>query len=247
MAKIKTIIIDDEIDACEGLQLLLSDQADIQIVSVCRNGREAVKAIDRLKPELVFLDIQMPGLNGFEVLENLDSGLLPAVIFVTAYDEYALNAFEVHALDYLQKPFTDERFYQALDYARERIKTGLDDGIKSLLHQSTIKHAPEGKLKLKASGKIHFIDYQNITRIEGFDYYIKVHAAARVYLVRESIKNMVQRLPEQFVRVHKSNVINLNHLVSLEPLSRGNYQVTLCTGDKLMMSKTYRDQLKTLL
>ncbi|MCE7991805.1 MAG: response regulator transcription factor [Roseivirga sp.] len=247
MNKIRTIIIDDEIDACEGLQLLLSDQKDMQVVSVCRNGREAVAAINRLKPELIFLDIQMPGLNGFEVLENIDSAFLPAVIFVTAYDEYALNAFEVHALDYLQKPFTDDRFLLALDYARERIRTGTDDSIKSLLEPSSFKPTPEGKLKLKASGKIHFIDYEDLSRIEGFDYYIKVHAGGNVYLVRESIKNIIQRLPQQFVRIHKSNVINLDQLVSLEPLSRGNYQVTLSTGDEVMMSKTYRDQLKDLL
>lgn len=247
MAKISTIIIDDEIDACEGLQLLLSDQEDIQVVSVCRNGREAIQSINRLRPELIFLDIQMPGFNGFEVLEQLDPGLIPAVIFVTAYDEYALDAFKVHALDYLQKPFTDERFFQALDYAHERITTGKNQAIKELLDKSTPILAPDGKLKIKASGKIHFLDYTDLIRIEGFDYYIKVHSAEKMYLVRESLKSIVQRLPDQFVRVHKSNVINLNHLKSLEPLSRGNYEVTLTTGEQLLMSKTYRDQLKDLL
>lgn len=247
MAKINTIIIDDEIDACEGLQLLLSDQEDIQVVSVCRNGREAIQSINRLKPQLIFLDIQMPGFNGFEVLEQLDAEFMPSVIFVTAYDEYALDAFQVHALDYLQKPFTDERFFQALDYARERIKNGKSGSIKELLDGSAQVKAPDGKLKIKASGKIHFLDYTDLIRIEGFDYYIKVHSAEKVYLVRESLKSIVKRLPGQFVRIHKSNVINLNHLKSLEPLSRGNYEVVLTTGDQLLMSKTYRDQLKDLL
>ncbi|GAB5522894.1 MAG: LytTR family DNA-binding domain-containing protein [Roseivirga sp.] len=247
MTKIRTIIIDDEIDACEGLQLLLSDQEDIQVVSVCRNGREAVAAINRLKPDLIFLDIQMPGLNGFEVLEKLETTRIPAVIFVTAYDEYALNAFEIHALDYLQKPFTDERFFQALDYARARIQSGVMQDIAQLVAPSEPTPAPSGKLKIKASGKIHFLAYENLTRLEGFDYYIKVHYGQAVYLVRESLKGIIQRLPEQFVRIHKSSIININHLQSLEPLSRGNYEVTLSTGDKLLMSKTYREQLKALL
>ncbi len=246
LTKLRTIVIDDEIDACEGLQLLLSDQEDIQVVSVCRNGREAVAAINRLTPDLIFLDIQMPGLNGFEVLERLESARLPAVIFVTAYDEFALNAFEVHALDYLQKPFTDERFFQALDYARERIESGITQDITQLVAPSEPTPAPSGKLKIKASGKIHFLAYESLTRLEGFDYYIKVHHEQQVYLVRESLKGIIGRLPEQFVRIHKSNIININHLQSLEPLSRGNYEVTLSTGDKLLMSKTYREQLKAL-
>lgn len=247
MIKLRTIIIDDEIDACEGLQLLLSDQKDVRVVSICRNGREAVEAINRLKPDLIFLDIQMPGFNGFEVLENLEPGTMPLVIFVTAYDEYALDAFEVHALDYLQKPFTDERFFQALAYARERIKSGTGQDIRQLLETPSFTPAPAGKLKIKASGKIHFLDFNELIRLQGFDYYIKVYFLEEVYLVRESLKNIQKRLPDQFVRIHKSHIVNLNHLRSLEPLSRGNYEVTLSTGDKVLMSKSYRDQLKELL
>lgn len=247
MTKLKTIIVDDEIDACEGLQLLLADQADIQVISVCRNGREAIAAINRHTPDLVFLDIQMPGFNGFEVLERLNSPMLPAIIFVTAYDEYALDAFQVHALDYLQKPFTDERFHKALNYARERLKTGQTSSAHQLLGTHESGPSPSGKLKIKASGKIHFIDFAELTMIKGFDYYIKVHTTQSVYLVRESLKSILERLPVQFVRIHKSSLINLNQLKSLEPLSRGNYEVLLATGDKLIMSKGYREKLKDLL
>jgi two-component system LytT family response regulator len=246
LTKISTIIVDDEIDACEGLQLLLSGQEDIEVVSICRNGREAISSIRKHQPHLVLLDIQMPGFNGFEVLEQLDQQTLPAVIFVTAYDEYALDAFRVHALDYLQKPFTDERFFQALDYARRRLNAD-NEKLRTLLEKPASSKAPAGKLKIKASGKIHFIDHQQLLRIEGFDYYIKVHTADKMYLVRESLKGILSRLPEPFVRTHKSTVINLEHLASLEPLSRGNYEATLSDGSKVLMSKSYRDQLSELL
>ncbi len=247
MTNLRTIIIDDEIDACEGLQLLLSGQDGLQVISVCRNGREAVEAINRLRPDLIFLDIQMPGLNGFEVLENLEPGNLPLVIFITAYDEYALNAFEVHALDYLQKPFTDERFFQALAYAKERINSGSGQNLQGLLEAPQLSPSPAGKLKIRASGKIHFLDFKELIRLQGFDYYIKVYFQKEVYLVRESLKCILERLPEQFIRVHKSHIINLNQLRSMEPLSRGNYEVTLSNGDKVVMSKSYRHQLKVLL
>lgn len=246
MTKISTIIVDDEIDACEGLQLLLSGQEDIEVVSICRNGREAISSISKYQPALVLLDIQMPGFNGFEVLEQLDQQTLPAVIFVTAYDEYALDAFRVHALDYLQKPFTDARFFQALDYARKRINAD-NDNLRTLLEKPASAKAPAGKLKIKASGKIHFIDHQQLLRVEGFDYYIKVHTADNMYLVRESLKGILSRLPDSFVRTHKSTVINLKHLSSLEHLSRGNYEATLSDGSKVLMSKSYRSLLSELL
>ena len=162
MNKIKTIIIDDEIDACEGLQLLLSGESDMDLLSVCRNGGEAVQSISKLKPDLIFLDIQMPIMNGFEVLDQVAKIHLPFVVFVTAYDEYALDAFKVHALDYLQKPFTDDRFYDTLEHARQQIRSKKNTALPALLATPNASELIPGKLKIKASGIIYYLKYDHI-------------------------------------------------------------------------------------
>ena len=243
MTKLNTIIVDDEIDACEGIALLLSGQQDINIVATCRTFGEAVEQINALQPDLVFLDIQMPGGNGFEVLKNLKPEVQPVIVFVTAYDEYALEAFEVHALDYLLKPFTDDRFFQALDRAREQLKHQTRPRYNAL-HDSAQAILPlDGRLKIRSSGKVMLLEMDEVIYFEGFDYYIKVHTATRFYLVRESLKQLLTRLPKRYVRIHKSSIINLSHLKSLEPLSRGNYEVTLSHGKQLVLSRNYRDSL----
>lgn len=239
LTKISTLIADDELDACEGLQMLLSADEDIQVVSICRNGSEAVRSINQHKPDLVFLDIQMPGGNGFEVLDQL-SYRPSAIVFVTAYDEYALNAFEVHALDYLQKPFSDERFYDMLSHVKQQLQK---QEFKDL---STIENSLEAlpnKLKIKSSGITYLLNYEELLHIEGYDYYIKVHTVSQSYLVRESLKKLLERLPKQFRQIHKSHIINTQHLRSLEPLSRGAYELTLSNGKLVAASRNYRHQL----
>lgn len=247
MTKIRTIIVDDEPDACEGLQLLLEAHEDMLVIETCHNGKEAVEAINKLKPDMVFLDIQMPGLNGFQVLERLDPKHCPSVVFVTAYDEYALHAFEVHALDYLQKPFTDERFEDALRHVKQRLQQPENTRVSNWLKSEEKVEPLADKLRIKTSGKIFFLNYAEVFCLQGFDYYIKVHSADRFYLVRESLKQVLQRLPDQFVQVHKSSIINLDHLREMEPRARGTYEITLANGQRVLMSRNYRDQLSDFL
>ena len=246
---ITVLIIDDEIEAREGLTLLLQNEADLNIIGACKDGLEAQETIKALKPDLIFLDVQMPGKNGFEVLESLTPDELPLVVFITAYDEYALEAFRVHALDYLQKPFTNQRFSECLDHVRTQIQLkskGSLEGLQKLLKEfqgsSEIDHGKD-RLKFRSSGKIYFLNTDDIIWVEGFDYYIKIHDAARFYLVRESLTNIIKELPPEFIRIHKSAIINKNFLLSMEPLSRGNYQVELKNGKQLIMSKLYKDKL----
>lgn len=246
---ISTLIIDDEIEAREGLILLLEGEPDFKLIGTSKDGEEAEEHIRSLKPDLVFLDVQMPGKNGFEVLESLAPDQIPFVVFISAYDEYALDAFRVHALDYIQKPFTDQRFAECLDHVRAewqnksyRSLEGLQNLMKEL--QSHSEGNPEKhQLKFRSSGKIYFMDTDDIIWVEGFDYYIKVHTKEKFYLVRESLSRIMDQLPSEFIRIHKSSIINKNHLVSMEPLSRGNYQVDLKNGKQLVMSKMYKDEL----
>ena len=246
---ISALIVDDEIEAREGLALLLSHESDFKLIGMSKDGEEAVEHIRSLKPDMIFLDVQMPGNNGFEVLASLAPDEMPRVVFVSAYDEYALEAFRVHALDYIQKPFTDDRFSECLDHVRSELENKSLrslEGLKSLMKefQNPLEGNPEKhRLKFRSSGKIYFMDTDDIIWIEGFDYYIKVHTQEKFYLVRESLIGIMDQLPPEFIRIHKSTIINQNHLISMEPQSRGNYQIDLKNGKQLVMSKTYKDKL----
>ncbi|MDN5204156.1 LytTR family DNA-binding domain-containing protein [Fulvivirgaceae bacterium BMA10] len=269
MNKIRTIIVDDEKEAREGLNLLLEADHDIEIVTTCKNGLEAISAIDELKPDLIFLDIQMPGVNGFEVLNSISITPLPAVVFVTAYDQYSLKAFEIHAIDYLLKPFTDERFFSALEFAKQHIRNrkleNVNDQLKNLLahYKEEIKFDKESavlnesasgnkifndRLIIKADGKIVFVPLGEIIWIEAYDYYIKIHVADRFYLVRDSMKKMENTLPSnQFIRIHKSSVINLDYITELVPHFNNEYIVKLSNGKALKVSRSYKDKLKGII
>lgn len=244
----RVIIVDDEIDACEGLATLLAADQSIELAAICRNGKEAVAAIQAHRPDVLFLDIQMPGMNGFEVIQQLDIAFLPFIIFTTAFDEFALDAFRVHALDYLLKPFTDDRFYDALAHAKRALvqkQSGQYAAkLKSLLQDwtpDTVSPPPiSTRLLLRSSGKTHFLAYEQVVWVEGFDYYLKVHEATHFHLVRESLKHLLTRLPAHFIRIHKSTIINTHHLLELEPASRGNCRLLLSNGKTLLMSKKYR-------
>lgn len=258
---IKTIIIDDEEEAREGVRVLLERDPEVELVAMCKHGLEAINAIYEHQPHLVFLDIQMPEINGFEVLNSIRPEAMPAVIFVTAYDQYAIRAFEVHAIDYLLKPFTDERFYRALTFAKQHIhQKNLNPKLNALLQQYQKENTQaqgdyliqerasnrpsSNRLVIKSSGKIYFIQLEDIRWIEAYDYYIKIHIEGRFYLVRESMKRMVQKLPEnQFARIHKSSIVNLNQIVELEPYFNGEYIVHLQSGEKLKLSRNFKKNL----
>lgn len=261
MKKIGTIIVDDESEARLGIERLLSKDEHIEVMASCKNGLEAIQKINLLQPALIFLDIQMPQINGFEVVNSLAPDRIPKVVFVTAFDQYAVQAFQLHAIDYLLKPFTDERFYDCLSHAKEQLKLGslakMEENFHALLDDYRGKQeegkgqviatqipGQEDRLLIKSGGKIHFVDYAQIRWIEAFDYYVKVHTKGRFFLVRESMKMMEAKLGKQgFVRIHKSSIINLDFVLELEPYFNGEYYVKLKEGEKLKLSRTYRKNL----
>ncbi|MEQ9424290.1 MAG: LytTR family DNA-binding domain-containing protein [Cyclobacteriaceae bacterium] len=265
MEKIRTVIVDDEEEAREGLKLLIDKLDDYEIVAVAKNGVEAIEAINKLSPHLILLDIQMPEINGFDVLDNLSLEPTPEVIFVTAYDQFALDAFEHHAIDYLLKPFSNARLISALNHAKDQIdqriineklerlltdykkEKGIDKNDR-IIDENEETEQRNGRLVVKSMGKIHLLDYDEIEWVEAYDYYIKIHVEGRYHLVRESMKNMEKRLPESlFKRIHKSSIINTRLVKELKPKQNGDYLVTLRNGQELRLSRNYNHCLEELL
>jgi two-component system LytT family response regulator len=263
MQKIKTIIVDDELEAREGVELLLQSDPEIDIVCLCNNGIEAIDAINDFSIELMFLDIQMPVVDGFEVIRSVDKQRLPKIIFTTAYDQYALKAFEVHAMDYLLKPFTDARFYEALAEAKkvitkgkalqqpELIKIISDKNINQnenieLIHHSDTKEI--NRLIIKEAGQVFFIKLAEIQWIEAYDYYVKIHVQGRFHLLRKSMKKLEELLPKDyFARVHKSSIVNLQYIKNIKILGNGEYEINLNNSVSVKVSRSYKNAIKHLL
>ncbi len=258
MKKIKTIIVDDETKALDGLKVLLKDVDEIELCAACENGVEAIESIEKHKPDLLFLDIQMPEVNGFEVLNNIPEEIMPVVIFTTAYDQYALKAFEMHAVDYLLKPFSNERFYESLNHAKKIItKNKIDllslisdyqkeikDKIENKLINETENNFPQKRLVVKSSGKIYFLNFDDIKYFEAEDYYLSIHTKNKNLLIRESLKNIEQKLPaNQFVRIHRSRIINSDFIEVIQPHFNNDFYVTLKDGSKLKGSRNYKENL----
>ena len=254
MQRIRTVIADDEPLARRGIRAHLDLEKDIEIISECRNGREAVEAIETDSPDLVFLDVQMPELDGFGVVDAVGVEEMPAVIFVTAYDRYALRAFEVHALDYLLKPFDGQRFARAVQRARNQIEQdslgNLSGRLRSLL--ADLESRPEQKyparLVIKSTGRISFLDVAEIDWIEAADNYVRLHTGRESHLLRETMNSLEKRLdPEQFLRVHRCRIVNIQKVKELRPLFRGEYDITLQDGTRLETGRGYRAGLQKLL
>ena len=244
---LNVIIVDDEPLARERLRTLLADEREVKVVAECANGRQAVKAIQEKKPGLVFLDVQMPGLDGFDVVEEIGGARIPAIVFVTAFDQYALKAFEVHALDYLLKPFDRERFRATLSRAREAIRLragGSDAGIASLLTALAERRKYSERLVVKAGGKERLIPVEEVSWFESAGNYVKIHTGGERLLLRETMANLEARLdPDQFARIHRSTIVNLKRVKELEPWFHGDYVVRLHDGQKLTLSRGYRSRL----
>jgi len=248
---IRTLIVDDEPLARRGIRAHLKEERDVEVISECSNGREAVRAIESESPDLVFLDVQMPELDGFGVIEAINVERLPAIIFVTAYDTYALRAFEVHALDYLLKPFDGERFHKALQRARAQIErrsiSDLSHRLQSLIDDLRTNQKYAERLVIKSAGRIFFLGVEEIDWIEAADNYVRLHAGRDTHLLRETMNNLESRLdPSQFLRIHRSAIINVGRIKELHTLFRGEYEVVLRDGTRLASGRGYRDRLQEL-
>lgn len=248
-SKIKTIIVDDEPHARQLISTLLAAQQDFEIVAECGDGEKAIAAIETKKPDLVFLDIQMPELDGFDVLRSLSTGNLPMVIFVTAFDQYAVKAFEVHALDYLLKPFDDERFVDALDRVRAQMAASRLDDVRSKLTDlidDVKRDRPSAeRLLIKSAGRITFVTEDEIDWIEAAGNYMRIHAGKTVHLMRGTMSAMEDQLKsERFVRIHRSAIVNLDSIRELLPSHKGEFEVVLDNGERLMLSRKYRARLE---
>jgi len=253
-SKIRTLIVDDETHARTRIRQLLKDEPDFEILPECANGRQAVERIQREKPDLVFLDVQMPRLNGLDVCEAAAAAgaAMPLVIFVTAYDEYALKAFEFHAIDYLLKPFDRQRFQKALGHARDqlaRAKGGATDPrLCALLEDLRSRAARPGRLVFRQNGRVIFIRPETLDWIEADGNYVRIHAGNESHYVRETLTALDAQLPaDKFMRISRSIIVNLDRVKELQPLFYGDYVVILQNGSRLNMSRNYRDRLETLL
>lgn len=243
---LKAIIVDDEDLARSLVREYLGTSADIDIVADCTNGFEAVKAITELNPDILFLDIQMPKLNGFEVLELVQHN--PAVIFVTAFDEYALKAFEVHAVDYLLKPFTKERFDQALALARERLSRKEVQPLAEVLAAARNKDLPLERVLVRDGSKVHVIPVGKIDYIEAQDDYIALKAEGKTHLKQQRLAELETLLePRRFVRIHRSYILNIERLARIELYAKDSRVAILKDGTQLQVSRAGFDKLKELL
>lgn len=248
MAVIRAIIVDDEDSARRRLRNLLAAEPDLEVVGECQDGEEAIVAIRQLRPDLVFLDVRMPGLDGLDVLEMLGSELPPAVVFATAYDDYAVRAFEARAVDYLLKPFSVARLKETIRRVRDRLEARPTRVAAASWLRVLQEELRPRRITLRSGGTAVFLEEDEIDRIEGEGNYIRVHARGQTILLRETLKGILKLLPGQgFVRIHNSHIVNLRHVREVEPTSHGEYVVRLIDGTRLPASRTYAGELRARL
>ncbi len=244
---IRALIVDDEAPARQRLRDLLADVSDVDVVRECVDGPEAVIAIEEEKPDLVFLDVQMPEMDGFEVLETVGPGAIPAVIFVTAYDKHAVAAFDARALDYLLKPYSKERFSETLQRVREALTEApesLIQRVEGLLDQ---RGAPS-RIPVRENGRIRFVDVDSIDWLESDGNYVMLHAAGEAHRIRATLKRMAERLADSgFIRIHQSYVVNSKRIRELQPWTHGEFAVVMDDGTTLVSSRTFSGGLRELL
>jgi two-component system LytT family response regulator len=249
---IRVLIVDDEPIIRRGLRNLLGHYNNYEVVGECSNGREAIGGIRQLQPDLVFLDVQMPEIDGFGVIREITPEEMPPVVFVTAYDEYAVQAFDVNALDYLLKPFDDERFTRCLRKLEQRLgvpvnETSLIEKLASLVAGQT-KPRTADRLAIRNSDRITLLQTDEIDWIEAADNYVEIHVGKHVHLMRETLSNLEQRLqPYRFLRIHRSRLVNADRIKELHSLFHGEYELVLSDGTRLTSSRHYRDILQRLL
>jgi two-component system LytT family response regulator len=246
--KIRALIVDDEPLGRERIRTLLGDDPELEVVGECSDGLQAVAAIEQTRPDLVYLDVQMPEMDGFEVLDQIAHEPMPVIIFVTAYDHYAVQAFEVHALDYLLKSFDRERFHAALHRAKEQIRRSREgvwnERLTGLLEQLQTRQKHLTRLVIRSSGRIFFLRVEEIDWLEAADNYVRIHAGRTSHLMRETLQSLECRLdPTKFLRIHRSTLVNLDRIEELRPLFHGDYLVRLRDGTERTLSRNYRENL----
>ena len=257
-AVVRAVIVDDEPLARDCIRIALQKQEGVEVVAECADGAEAVDAIRRCRPDLVFLDVQMPGLDGFGVVERVGVERMPAVVFVTAFDAHALRAFEVHAADYVLKPFDDARFGDALRHARRHLRAeageSLRRSLRALLREvgdaggageaEPVPARPVSRLMVQAEDRIRFVRVDEVDWFEAAGNYVRIHAGRQQHMVRLPISRLVEQLdPARFVRIHRSTVVNLDRIREVQPWFGGDYVAILQDGQQLRISRRYRDSL----
>jgi two-component system, LytTR family, response regulator len=252
MERIRALIVDDEKLARKRIRRLLASEADVEVIGESANGEEAAGAIAEFRPDLLFLDIQMPRMDGFALLESIGIERIPIVIFVTAYDEYAVRAFEVHAFDYLLKPFDRKRFRETVQRARmqlRRTQTGdLNERLHALLESLHARKRAAERIPVKTAGHVVFVKTQSIDWIEAADNYVCLHCGAETHALRETMNALEARLDaNRFARIHRSTIVNVDRIKEMQPWFRGEYLVVLRDGTQLTMSRSYRERLKDTL
>lgn len=270
-APLRILVVDDEPAARRGVKLLLDAVSHVEVIGEVGDGPEAVRQIEKLRPDIVFLDVQMPGCDGFEVIQRVGPAAMPAVVFVTAYDEHALRAFDVSAVDYLLKPYEDARFHAALARAREEVRRRRTGDLGSRLERliAAFERAPApapaapaaaatptgadaggltDRILIKSSGEIYFLKMEEIDWIEAEGDYMKFHAGGRAHLLRETMARLEARLdPRRFIRIHRSTIVNVDRVRKMSPAFAGEYAVILHDGTKLRLSRGYQDRLQEML
>lgn len=249
---IRTLIVDDEPLARTRVMHFLAEEPEIEIVGECADGIEAIQSIESLRPELVFLDVQMPEMDGFEVLQAIQGEQLPAVMFATAFDEFALRAFNANAVDYLLKPFNQARFHAALERARARIGRGEQDELarqmRSLLETHRAERQYPERIVVRIGSKIVFVRVADVDWIDTDGNYVRLHVGKQSYLLRETLSRMAERLPpERFLRIHRSTIVNVDRIREIHPMFKGTYLLRLHDGAELNSTATYRDRLQRLI
>ncbi len=246
--KIRALIVDDEPLGRKMVRQMLNTHPEIEITGECQNGLDAIKETELMNPDLVFLDIHMPQINGFEYLEQLPKEEQPAIIFVTAYDEYAIRAFEVNACDYLLKPYNQERFDQALERGTQQIRhqnaDDINEQLRDFLSENRAAEKFIERFIIKKSGRVFFLKSEEILWIEAEGNYVLMHTAREKHLFREAISRLAETLnPQKFQRIGRSTIVNLDFVQEMQPWFRGNYKVILRNGTELKLSPHYRENV----
>ena len=249
---IRALIVDDEPLARAHLRALLADDRDVLVVGECGNGRDAVSEIERDAPDLVFLDIQMPELDGFGVVQAVGPERLPVIVFVTAYDEYALEAFEAHALDYLVKPVNRDRFHATVARIKRLLGSARGDDLRApvgqLIERLAAERGAPQRIAIKTEGRTLLVKVDEIDWMETADDHVRFHIGGRVFLHRDTLTRLEQRLsPEKFLRIHRSTIVNVDRIRELQPWFQGDYVLILADGTRLTTGRSYREKVRALL